>query len=412
MREGRFSVPELRRRVYGILEHGPIGDSASLIVSRSIVLLIVVNLVAVALESMPELGARYRPWFDAIELLSLVVFTVEYGLRLWVAVEHAAYRHQTAARARWHYATSAAGIVDLLAILPFWFAFILPEDLRVLLVLRIIRFLKVARYSPAMRSLLEALYRERRALLGCVVILIATTLIMATLMYLAERHVQPGKLGTIPDAMWWAIVTLGTIGYGDVVPMTVLGKLIATVTIFLGLVMVALPIGILASAFADEVHRRDFVVTWGMVARVPLFAELNAGEIADIIRLLRAQQVEPGGLIARRGDPAHCMYFVAAGEVEIELSHERVRLGVGHFFGEIAVLRRARRSANVTAVPRTSLLVLDAHDLHALMERDRRLADHIRRVARTRLGGELLTPKGDLVTEEIEGGDTEIVQRR
>lgn len=412
MREGRFSVPELRRRVYGILEHGPIGDSASLIVSRSIVLLIVVNLVAVALELMPELGARYRPWFDAIELLSLVVFTVEYGLRLWVAVEHAAYRHQTAARARWHYATSAAGIVDLLAILPFWFAFILPEDLRVLLVLRIIRFLKVARYSPAMRSLLEALYRERRALLGCVVILIATTLIMATLMYLAERHVQPGKLGTIPDAMWWAIVTLGTIGYGDVVPMTVLGKLIATVTIFLGLVMVALPIGILASAFADEVHRRDFVVTWGMVARVPLFAELNAGEIADIIRLLRAQQVEPGGLIARRGDPAHCMYFVAAGEVEIELSHERVRLGVGHFFGEIAVLRRARRSANVTAVPRTSLLVLDAHDLHALMERDRRLADHIRRVARTRLGGELLTPKGDLVTEEIEGGDTEIVQRR
>lgn len=207
MREGRFSVPELRRRVYGILEHGPIGDSASLIVSRSIVLLIVVNLVAVALELMPELGARYRPWFDAIELLSLVVFTVEYGLRLWVAVEHAAYRHQTAARARWHYATSAAGIVDLLAILPFWFAFILPEDLRVLLVLRIIRFLKVARYSPAMRSLLEALYRERRALLGCVVILIATTLIMATLMYLAERHVQPGKLGTIPDAMWWAIVT-------------------------------------------------------------------------------------------------------------------------------------------------------------------------------------------------------------
>ena len=411
MREGRFSVPELRRRVYGILEHGPIGDSGSLIVSRFIVLLIVVNLVAVALESMPELAARYRPWFDAIELLSLVVFTVEYGLRLWVAVEHAAYRHQTAVTARWQYATSAAGIVDLLAILPFWFAFILPEDLRVLLVLRIIRFLKVARYSPAMRSLLEALYRERRALLGCVVILIATTLIMATLMYLAERHVQPEKLGTIPDAMWWAIVTLGTIGYGDVVPMTALGKLIATVTIFLGLVMVALPIGILASAFADEVHRRDFVVTWGMVARVPLFAELNAGDIADIIRLLRAQQVEPGGLIARRGDPAHCMYFVAAGEVEIELLHERVRLGVGHFFGEIAVLRRARRSANVTAVSRTSLLVLDAHDLRTLMERDRRLADHIRQVARTRLGGELLTPKGDLVTEEIEGGDTEIVQR-
>ena len=115
-------------------------------------------------------------------------------------------------------------------------------------------------------------------------------------MYLAERHVQPDKLGTIPDAMWWAIVTLGTIGYGDVVPVTALGKVIAGVTIFLGLIMIALPVGIIATAFADEIHRRDFVVTWAMVARVPLFAGLDAAEIADIMRLLRAQQVEPGGL--------------------------------------------------------------------------------------------------------------------
>ena len=98
--------------------------------------------------------------------------------------------------------------------------------------------------------------------------------------------------------------------------------------------MVALPIGIVSTAFADEVHRRDFVVTWSMVARVPLFAELRAGEIADIMRLLRAQQVEPGAIIARRGEPAHSMYFVAAGEVEIELKEQRIRFGPGHFFGE------------------------------------------------------------------------------
>ena len=123
-----------------------------------------------------------------------------------------------------------------------------------------------------------------------------------------------------------------------------------------------------------------------MVAKVPLFAELNAGEIADIMRLLRAQQVEPGGMIVRRGEPAHSMYFIAAGEVEIELPDERVRLGVGHFFGEIAVLRRTRRSATVTAVTRTSLLVLDAADLHALMERDPRIAERVREAARGRLG--------------------------
>jgi len=170
--------------------------------------------------------------------------------------------------------------------------------------------------------------------------------------------------------------------------------------------MVALPIGIVATAFADEVHRRDFVVTWGMVARVPLFAELQATDIADIMRLLRAQQLEAGDVIAKRGEPAHSMYFVAAGEVEIELKHERVRLGAGHFFGEIAVLRRAHRSATIIALTRTSLLVLDAHDLHVLMEREPRIAEHIHEVARSRLGGDVVTRKGDLVVEELEEAET------
>jgi voltage-gated potassium channel len=205
--------------------------------------------------------------------------------------------------------------------------------------------------------------------------------------------------------MWWAIVTLGTIGYGDVVPITALGRVVASITIFLGLIMVALPIGIVATAFADEIHRRDFVVTWGMVARVPLFADLQATEIAEIMRLLHAQQFEAGDVIARRGEPAHSMYFIAAGEVEIELRHERVRLDAGHFFGEVAALRRTHRSATVTAVTRTSLLALDAHDLHVLMDREPRIAEHILEVARSRLGREI-TPKGDLVAEELEEADT------
>src|SRR5262249_25491513 len=131
------------------------------------------------------------------------------------------------------------------------------------------------------------------------------SLLVASIMHVIERHAQPDKFGTIPDAMWWAIVTLGTIGYGDVVPVTALGRVVTSVTIFVGLIMIALPIGIVATAFADEIHRRDFVVTWGMVARVPLFAELEATDIADIMRLLHAQQVEPGDVIARRGEPAH-----------------------------------------------------------------------------------------------------------
>src|SRR5450631_3339118 len=120
-------------------------------------------------------------------------------------------------------------------------------------------------------------------------------------MHLAEGKVQPDKLGTIPDALWWSIVTVGTIGYGDVVPVTALGKLIATGTIFVGLIMIALPVGIIANAFSEQVHRRDFIVTWGMIAKVPLFSELNAAEIADISELLRAHLAEPGEIIIREG---------------------------------------------------------------------------------------------------------------
>jgi len=399
---GRRAASDLRRRIYEILEPGPVGDRASIVVDRFLVALIVVNLIAVTLESMPVLAARYDVWFTVIEYISLVVFTFEYGLRLWCAVEYAPYRHLSETAMRLRYAASGAGLIDLISVLPFWFAFALPADFRFVLVLRIVRFLKIARYSPAMRSLLDVLHGERRALFGCFVLLVGTALIAAAIMHSVEGHVQPDKLGTIPDAMWWAIVTLGTIGYGDVVPLTPLGKVIASVTIFMGLIMIALPVGIVATAFAAQIHRRDFVITWSMVARVPLFSELDAAEIADVMRLLRAQQVEAGAAIVRRGEPGHSMYFIARGEVEVDLPKERTRLGVGQFFGELAVLRRTRRSADVVALTRTSLLVLEAHDLRALMERDPRIAQRLHEVARDRLKNEIVTPKGDMVAEEIE----------
>ena len=397
---------DIRRRLYELLEQGPIGERRTRFVSRLIILLIIVNLRG----GGARIRARARRantdrLFTAIEWFRWCCSRRNILRRVWVSAEHAPDRHLPPGQARLNFITSPSGAVDLLAVLPFWLGLVVAADLRFLLVFRIIRFLKLARYSPAMRSLIEALYNERRALFGCVVILIGTTLVTASLMYLAERHVQPDKLGTIPDAMWWAIVTLGTIGYGDVVPVTPLGKLIAAVTIFCGLVMVALPVGIIATAFSEMIHRRDFVVTWGMVAKVPLFAGLEAGDIADIMRLLRAQTVEPGAVIARRGDAAHSMYFIAAGEVEIALKDSSVRLGAGHFFGEVAVLRRARRSATVTALTRANLLVLDAHDLHALMERAPRLAARMHEMVKQRVGGEVVGARGDIVTEELEEGD-------
>jgi voltage-gated potassium channel len=383
------ALRKIRLRLYQILEQGPVGDRTSWLVGRLLVFLIVINLAAMTLETVPSLEARYEALFNIVEISSLIIFTVEYLLRLWVAAENAPPSHLSPARARLRFAFGFDGLIDLLAVLPFWVALFLSVDLRFLLVLRAIRFLKLVRHSTAMRSLLDAISTERRALLGSLVILAGTTMIAASTMYLVERHAQPDRFGTIPDAMWWAIVTLGTVGYGDAVPITVPGKLVAGVTILFGLMMVALPVGIIATAFANEIRRRDFVVTWSMVARFPLFAEFNAAEISDIMRLLKAQTFDPGDVIIRRGEEGHSMYFIAAGEVEIDLAKERVRLAAGQFFGEVAILKQSKRSATVTAATRTNLLILDAHDLHALMERDARIAEHVKAAARERGGGEI-----------------------
>ncbi len=401
MSSHRKHLDRWRRRVYEILEHGPVGDRAIRVTSDLIILLILVNILAVVLESVPSYRAAYGRLFGAIELVSLVVFTLEYLLRIWATPDHVAYRGLKPLRARLRYAISTGGLIDLVSVLPFWVAFVAPSELRIILLFRIVRFLKLARYSPALRSLLEALYAERRALFGCTVILAGATLISATFIHLAERDAQPDKFGTIPDAMWWSVVTLGTIGYGDVVPITPLGKLVAAMTILWALVMIALPVGIIATAFSEQIHRRDFVVTWGMVAQVPLFAGLDAAAIADIMRLLRAQTVEAGELIVRRGDRAHSMYFIARGDVDIDLNGQHIRLGVGHFFGEIAVLRRARRSATVVAITRTNLLVLDASDFHALMEQEPGIAARVDMVVRDRVGRDVVSPRGDIVAGEL-----------
>ena len=382
----------LRRRVYELLEPGS-HDWQARAVDLALIGLVLINVAAVVLESLPALATRFGALFLTIEFVSVIIFTFEYILRLWSAPEHAPLADFPPWQSRLRFALQPQSIIDLLAIAPVYAALFVTGDLRAFLVVRLFRFFKLARYSPGLASLVEAVYSERRALLASGVILMGTVLIAASLMHLAEQEAQPDKFGTIPDAMYWAIITLATVGYGDAVPITPLGRLIASLTAVAGLIMLALPVGIIASAFAREIHRRDFVVTWSMVARVPLFADLNADELSDIMRFLRSQSCEPDEIVVRRGEPADSIYFIAAGEVEIELPEKRIVLGPGNFFGEIAVLRKSERTATVRARKHLKLLVLDAADLHHLMDHSPRMAQRVREVAEKRVGSDAL---GDL----------------
>lgn len=400
MRDETPAYLRARHYFYEILESQAQTSRMGVVVNRFIVFFIVLSVGITVMESVPAMRDDYNRLFQALELLCLVVFSIEYYIRIWIAPEHLPYHHMSPLRAAWAYMISPQGIVDCISVMPLWIALFGPDDLRVLIILRMLRLLKFARYSSGMRSLLEVLESERRALMACLVILACATLVSATAMHIAEGHVQPEKFGTIPDAMWWAIVTLSTIGYGDVVPATGVGRMIAAATIICGLIMIALPVGIVANAFSEVIHRRDFIVNWSMVARVPLFSHLTAGDIAHIMQLLQARQIERGEVVFRRGEPATAMYFIAEGDVEIELGPEdkgrRIRLGTGHFFGEIAVLKRVERSATVRAVSRTRLLVLDGADLRALIAREPSIARKINQIVEGRTGRNLNLEIADL----------------
>ena len=373
-----------RKRVYEILERGAANSWVDDVVHSVLVGLILANVISVILESIPAWETAYAPLFRAVELFSVAVFTVEYGLRLWCAPEHAPLQEFHPWRARLHLARQPLTIIDLLAIAPFYAALVTNFDLRTLLLLRLLRFFKLARYSPGLESLLGAIYTERRGLVAAGVILAGTVVISASLMHVIERDVQPDKLGTIPDAIYWAVITLATVGYGDVIPVTGLGKAVASVTAVLGILMLALPVGLLTSAFAREIQKRDFIVTWSMVARVPIFAQLDTSELQAIMDRLHSKYCIKGEIIAHRGEPADAMYFIAAGKVEIELSPKPVIMGEGEFFGEMAILTGSLRSATARALSPCKLLVLDARDLNHLLDHSPRMAKHIRKVVESR----------------------------
>src|SRR6476620_10373912 len=180
-------------------------------------------------------------------------------------------------------------------------------------------------------------------------------LFTATAMYFLERAAQPDKFGSIPAAAWWSLSTLTTVGYGDVVPVTPLGKLVGGIVMVLGLCMFALPVAIIASGFSQESSRHQFVVTWSMVARVPLFASMDESEIAEITKLLYTRTYLPGVPMVRAGDAGDTMFLIGSGEAVATIGHRHVLMKEGDFFGEMALLEHRRHKHDVVAKTKCSV---------------------------------------------------------
>jgi len=223
-----------------------------------LVLLILINVIAIVIESVQSIAIEYRLYFIWIEIISVGIFTIEYLSRVWACVDKEKYRNSgdSHLKMRLKYITSPLALIDLLAILPSYLMLFVSFDLRFLRVIRLMRVFKLTRYSRAMQLLLQS-FKEEASSLGAAFFIMAIVLILASCgIYLIEHDIQPDKFGSIPESMWWAMATLTTVGYGDVVPITPLGRFFGGLITVLSMGMVAIPTGLLASSFSEQLRKR------------------------------------------------------------------------------------------------------------------------------------------------------------
>lgn len=221
--------------------------------------LISLNIVALVVETVDSIGVPYANFFHWFDITSLVIFALEYFCRIWSCTLDS--RYSKPILGRFKYATTGYMVLDLIIILPL-FVHIIGIDTRLFLILRILRLLRVlklTRYSKNFARLVRVVKKKKGDLIAAVGLVLALVLMVSSVMYFAEHDAQPDKFPSIPAAMWWGIVTLTTVGYGDVFPTTTLGKLVCGFTTILSIGMVALPAGILSSGFQEEVQTKTEV---------------------------------------------------------------------------------------------------------------------------------------------------------
>jgi voltage-gated potassium channel len=319
-------------------------------------LLAIAGLAAFLAGTVPGLSVGIERALTLACLLVAVAFAILYALRLRAAPD------------RRGFALSGHAIIDLLAAVPVPLALLVatPETARLYGVLWA---LKLIRLNPAFALLARVLRNERQPLASVALAFVVIMLFAATLAFLVERKLQPQAFSSIPAALWWTVVTITTTGYGDKAPISLVGRVLAGGVMVSGIGLFALWAGILASGFSQELRRRDFLESWDLVVRLPLFRGLGSPALAEIARLLKVQNCAADTTIVRQGQPGDSMFFIAEGEAEVRTPSARIRLRAGQFFGEKSLISGEPRSATVVAVAATRLLRLDVIDFRDLAAR-------------------------------------------
>ncbi len=354
---------------------------------RSEAALIVIGLLAMVVMTTASLTEAARTLASGVLIAAMILFLIDAAVRVVLSRAISARERRDAEEgenARW--IGTAWGALDVLTILPmailapfYW----TPGGAPLLASLWLLRF---ARYSRGGRILTTVILREREPILGVLLLFAMVLTGGAVLGYLAERHAQPAVFTSVGTSLWWAITTLTTTGYGDMAPVTLFGRMIGGAVMIGGLGTISLLAGILATGFAAELKRTEFLRSWDMISKVSFFENAGAATIADVASLLRPRDFPARSVVTRRGQPGDCMYFIVDGEVEILIEPKAVRLGPGAFFGEIAILTGAPRNATVITTKVTQLLSLDIADFRALAASRPELTDLIRKEAELRLG--------------------------
>jgi voltage-gated potassium channel len=375
----------------GIMAHvtAPLRRFSGSSLGRMVVL--AVGLSSMTAYTVPGLQRSAGGFLAACLWCCLAYFAIEAGVRVRTALSAGQLRNHI---------FSPSGVVDFAGVVAVPIALACGVDPPTAWLFASLWVLKLAQNSPAIAQIGRVFVMEAKPLLSVFALFLMILFLSSSAMYVIERDHQPGPFGTLPNALWWAVVTLTTTGYGDAVPLTQLGHLLGAFVMVCGIATFGLSTGILATGFAAETRRRNFIQTWDLVSKVPFFQSLDPSAITEITHRLRRLEVPERTAIIRRGKVGDCMYFIAAGEVQVDIKPTPVRLGAGAFFGELALLLTdSMRTANVTTTMPSSLLILDLADFRTLTaqhpdlkraidaEGQRRMSENQQVRERQRVGG-------------------------